>query len=141
MAKNYICHIPYLSKHTSFDRVFCCTSLKWWHFEIFWDLIFSIFEIFIFLKFWFSGLLGWERGRGVKGRKMTQNNKKNLFIDKWEKEILRCAHILHMCVIFSFLSDFLSSVRSKSKQQRINTVTFKFFCIIFKHIDPIEELF
>ena len=68
---------------------------------------------------------------------MTQNNKKNLFIDKCEKEILRCAHILHMCVIFSFLSDFLSSVRSKSKQQRINTVTFNFFCIIFKHIDPL----
>ena len=25
---------PYLSKHTSFDCAFCCTSLKWWHLQM-----------------------------------------------------------------------------------------------------------
>ena len=32
MTKNYVCpSTPYLSKHTSYDRVFFCyTNLKWW---------------------------------------------------------------------------------------------------------------
>ena len=37
MAWNYVREsTPYLSKHTSFDRVFCCTSLKWWHQAFAW---------------------------------------------------------------------------------------------------------
>ena len=28
---NYVCGTPYLSKHASFDCVFCYASLKWWH--------------------------------------------------------------------------------------------------------------
>ena len=61
---NYVCDTPYLSKHISCDCVFYCTSLKWWHLQMF----FSVFS-----KFWFSGLLG---ERGVTGQKMAQNNKK-----------------------------------------------------------------
>ena len=34
MTKNYVCHTPYLSKHTSYNHVFCCTSWKWWHFQM-----------------------------------------------------------------------------------------------------------
>ena len=57
MTKNYVCHTPYLSKHTSFDYVFCCTSLKWWHLQI----LFSFFQNFGFLR----------------GAKMTLNDTKN----------------------------------------------------------------
>ena len=74
MTKNYVCHTPYLSKHTSYDLVFCCTSLKLCHFPI----IFSFFK-----KFWFSGLCvcacvggGGMRGGGYEGKKwpkMTKN--------------------------------------------------------------------
>ena len=28
---NYVCGTPYLSKHASFDCVFCYASSKWWH--------------------------------------------------------------------------------------------------------------
>ena len=45
MTKNYVCCTPYLSKHTWFDHVFCCTSLKWWHLQMF----FSFFQNFGFL--------------------------------------------------------------------------------------------
>ena len=34
MSKNYVCCTPYLSKHTSCDCVFCSTSLKWWHLQM-----------------------------------------------------------------------------------------------------------
>ena len=34
MIRNYVCRTPYLSKHTSYDRVFFCTRLKWWHLQI-----------------------------------------------------------------------------------------------------------
>ena len=57
-----------LSKHTSHDRVFCYTSLKWWHLQGFF---------FIFSKFRFFGLLCPEAGRGrgeVTGQKMVQND-------------------------------------------------------------------
>ena len=58
MTKNYVCCTPYQSKHTSHDCVFFCRSLKWWH------------AFFIFLKFWFSGLLGGrEGGRAKNGPK------------------------------------------------------------------------
>ena len=42
---NYVCGTPYLSKHTSFDCVFCYTSLKWWHLR----MIFSFSPNFGFL--------------------------------------------------------------------------------------------
>ena len=49
MAWNYVREsTPYLSKHTSFDRVFCCTSLKWWHLQ----MLFSFLQNFSFLGCW-----------------------------------------------------------------------------------------
>ena len=59
---NYVCWTPYLSKHTSYDCVFCCTSLKWWHLQ----MLFSFFQNLIF---W---VVRWE---GVKRAKMAQNHK------------------------------------------------------------------
>ena len=53
----------YLGKHISYDRVFCCTSLKWWHLQ----MLFSFFKNF--------GFLGCE-GDGLKGQKMAHHNKK-----------------------------------------------------------------
>ena len=47
MTKNYVCCTPYLSKHTSFDHVFCCTSLKWWHLQ----MLFQFFKILVFWVF------------------------------------------------------------------------------------------
>ena len=45
ITKNYVCCTPYQSKHTSFDCVFCCTSLELWHLQI----LFSFFQNFGFL--------------------------------------------------------------------------------------------
>ena len=42
--KNYLCCNLYLSKHASYDCAFCCTSLKWWHLQMF----FSFFSNFVF---------------------------------------------------------------------------------------------
>ena len=56
-------------------------GLKWqkimsvWAFHI-WVSIHYMIAFFIFLKFWFSRLLG---GRGLKGQKTAQNNKKICF--------------------------------------------------------------
>ena len=63
MTKNYVCCTPYLSKHTSIDHVFCCTSLKWWHLQ----MLFQFFKILVFWVF--------REGEG-KGQKMAQNYKK-----------------------------------------------------------------
>ena len=62
MTKNYVCCTPCLSKHTSYNCVFCCTSLKWWHLQM----------LFIFSKFCFSGLLGGWRVKGKKWPKMRK---------------------------------------------------------------------
>ena len=48
MTKNCVCRTPYQSKHTSYDCVFCCTSLKWWHLQ----MLFSFFQNFSFLGCW-----------------------------------------------------------------------------------------
>ena len=64
MTKNYVCaSTPYLSKHTSYDRGFCCTSLKWWHLQ----MLFSFLQNFGFLCC---------QGGGAKRQKMAQNDKK-----------------------------------------------------------------
>ena len=48
--------ISYLSKHTSYDRLFCCTTLKWWHIE----MLFSFFQNF-----------GFQGKRAKNGPKLT----------------------------------------------------------------------
>ena len=84
MTKNYVCQTPYLSKHTSLNRVFCCTSLKWWHCQmLFW----------FFSKFWFSGLLGRKRVKGKKWPKMTKKKlsysiSQEVYIFAWSNELL-----------------------------------------------------
>ena len=55
---------PYLSKNTSYDCVFCYTSLK-----CYLQMIFSFFKCFGFLVCYGWGWWG--------GQKMTRNNKKN----------------------------------------------------------------
>ena len=57
-----VCHIPYLSKHTSCDFVFWYTC----------KMMTSQDGFFISLKFWFSWLLG--RKYGKKWCKMTKNS-------------------------------------------------------------------
>ena len=64
MTKNYVCHIPYLRKHTSYDCDFWYTCVKWWHLQ----KLFSFFFLF-----WFCWLLGVGK---VKWQKMAQNDKK-----------------------------------------------------------------
>ena len=49
MTKHCACDRPYLSKHTSYDSVFCCTKLKWWHLK----MLFSVFQN--------VGFLGWQK--------------------------------------------------------------------------------
>ena len=61
---NYVCRIPYLSKHTSYDCVFLLRKFK---------MMTSPDVCFIFSKFWFLWVI---RGRGVTGQKMGQSGKK-----------------------------------------------------------------
>ena len=53
MTKNYVCRTPNLRKHTSYDRDFWYTKIKWWHFQI------------PFL-FFFKILISRERGQSAK---------------------------------------------------------------------------
>ena len=65
MTKNYVyASILYLKEHTSHDGVFLFHTFK---------MMTSPNGFFISSKFWFSGLLG---GRGLKGQKMGENDKK-----------------------------------------------------------------
>ena len=68
MTKNYVCRTPYLSKHTSYDCVFCCTSLKWWHLQ----MLFSFFQNFGFLSCYNE--MGWGGG-GWKGKELSKMTK------------------------------------------------------------------
>ena len=53
MTKNYVCRVPYLRDHTSYDCHLWCTFLKWWYLQQF----FSFSKIFIFGVF-----------KGIKGK-------------------------------------------------------------------------
>ena len=64
--KNYLCCNLYLSKHTSYDCAFCCTSLKWWHLQMF----FHFFQILFF-----------QVVRGGEGVKRAKNG------PKWQKNL------------------------------------------------------
>ena len=81
MTNNYVCRTPYLSRHTSFDCVFCCWNLKWWHLQM-------------LSSFLFSGLLGVG-----KGQKMAQNDKNNLSHSVSQELYLmwRFWFLVHMC--------------------------------------------
>ena len=81
MTKNYVCCTPYLSKHRSFYHVFCYTRLRWWHLQ----MLFSFFQ-----KCWF---FGW----GIKGQKMTQNNKTNLSLYLRNCTLYDCGFLVHIC--------------------------------------------
>ena len=39
MTIHSLCRTPYLSKHTSYDHVFCCTSLKCWHLQMLFKIL------------------------------------------------------------------------------------------------------
>ena len=62
MTKNYICHTPYLRKHTPYDRDFWDTYVKWWHLQ----MLISFFKKKVVMV--------------VKGQRMTQNDKKFCFL-------------------------------------------------------------
>ena len=59
---NYICHVPFLRNSKAYDHDFLDTGVKWWYQGFF----------FIFMKFWFIGLLG-----GVKEKSIVQNENNN----------------------------------------------------------------
>ena len=86
MTKNYVCRTPYLSKHSSFDCVFC-------------------FQIFDFRCCWVvGGEGGGHRGGGeLKWQKMTQNDKKNFV------SLLISGTALHMTVVLVHLCKMMIS--------------------------------
>ena len=55
---------PYIRKHTSYDRDFWYTCVKWWHIQI----LFSFFQNFQFVGYYGRGGRGSRRG-GSKGKK------------------------------------------------------------------------
>ena len=81
MTKDYVCHPPYLTKHTSLDH-FLLHKFKMMSYPV---------AFFIFSKFWFSGLL-W--GAGGKGQKMVQNDKKQFV------SLCISGNVPHMIVVF-----------------------------------------
>ena len=60
-SKYYICYVPYLRNTIAYDY-FWYPCVKWWYLQVFF---------FIFWKFWFFGLLVWNKGK--KWPKMTKN--------------------------------------------------------------------
>ena len=81
MTKDYVCHPPYLTKHTSLDH-FLLHKFKMMSYPV---------AFFIFSKFWFSGLL-W--GAGGKEQKMAQNDKKQFV------SLCISGNVPHMIVVF-----------------------------------------
>ena len=107
----FVCFIPYLSKHASYDHVFCCTSLKWWHVQ----MLFLFFKI---LVFWFQHL-----GRRAKNDPKSQ---KILFhCVSQELHLIWLWFLVRMCkmmispTIFFFQnSDFLDFSKFINKCQK-----------------------
>ena len=141
MAWNYVREsTPYLSKHTSFDRVFCCTSLKWWHLQ----MLFSFFQNFGFLSCYNE--MGWGGGR-VEGQRIVQNDKTNLSHSvSQELYLIWLWFLVHMCKMmispafffffffFSFLQNsdfrFFQSLSINAKRKLWDLPTF-FTCVWF----------
>ena len=128
MTKNYVCRTPYLSKHTSYNHVFCCTSLK--------DDISRCFYFFKILIFWV--VMGGSKSvkKGPKWQKILSHSvsRKLYLIWLWllvhmckmmispefyffkilifrvfrsssinaKRKFWGVPHLLHMCVLFYF---------------------------------------
>ena len=97
-CKNYVCCTPCLSKHTSFYRGFCCTSLKWWHLQMF----FSFSQNFGFPGSEEGGRTG-GRVKGKKSPKMT----KQVFLTRYLRNCTSygCS-IWYTCVKWWYLQEF-----------------------------------
>ena len=100
MRKNYVCHVPYLKKHTYDFHLWYTYMCK---------MITSTGIFFIFLKI----LIFWVV-RGVKGQKVVQNKKKlylTCYISQ-ETYIIWFSFMVHICKIitstgvFSIFSKF-----------------------------------
>ena len=101
MTKNYVCGItPYLTKHTSYDRVF----------------LLHRFER-IFLKFWFCGLLGAEWVKKAKNGPKWQKILSH-FVSQ-ELYLIWLWFLVHVCKImihpasFFIFSKFISKCQKK----------------------------
>ena len=96
MTKNYVCRTPNLRKHTSYDREFWYTKIKW-HFQI--PFFFFFFLILI------SRVV-----REVKVQKMAQNDKKFLCVSLCISETI--PHLIlvfwYACVKWWCLKQFFS---------------------------------
>ena len=79
MTKKYVCCLPYLSKHTSYDCDFWYIYVKWWHLQ----MIFSFFQNLV---------------RGLNGKKMAQNDKNCLSHSvSQEPYLIWLWFLVHMC--------------------------------------------
>ena len=94
MTKNYVHPTLYLRNRTSYDYDFCYTCVKWWYLQ----QIFSFFQNSDFLGFW--------RGKRAKNDpKFAQiNSSFSSSSINAKKKSWGAPHLLHMCVIFSFLT-------------------------------------
>ena len=115
IRNNYVCaSTPYLSKHTSYDRVFLLHKFK---------MMTSPDDFFHFLKILFFWVV---RGRGLKRQKMTQNNKKiclTSYLRKFTSYDWFSAHICKMIspgnfFIFSSLTFWVFQSSSINKCQK-----------------------
>ena len=103
--KKYVCHTPYLRKHTSYDYDFCYTSVKWWHLQ----MVCSFFQILIFCVV-----------RGVKSQKMAQNEKKFCLSHSISQEpyIIWLWFLVHIFIFSKFwFFRFLGGIKRKKMTQ------------------------
>ena len=97
MTKNYVYRIPYRSKHTSYDCVFCGTSLKCCHLQ----MLFSFF----------SKILGVGSKRAKNDPKL-QNDSNSISVELF---FIWLWLLVHMCklmispAIFFFFSSFFQN--------------------------------
>ena len=122
MTKN-ICCTPYLSKHTSFDRLFCCMSFKWWHLQ----MLFSFCQNFGFLE------KGWKRGKN------DPNDKKMSLSVSQELCLIWLWFLVHMCKIsgnfffhfFKILVFRIFQNSTLSVKKKLRSVSHLHMCVIF----------
>ena len=117
--KNSVCHASHLRKHTSYDCLLWYTCVKW--------LYISRIFFFYFLKM----LIFWV-AIGVKGQKMSQNEKKFclLYSISQEPYIIWLLFVVHMfkmiislVVFFSFSKFWFFRLLGGSKSKKLPNMT------------------
>ena len=139
---NYVCRIPYLSKHTSYDCVFLLHKFK---------MMTSPDVCFIFSKFWFSGLLGGGGNRAENGPKWQKILSHSVSQELYLIWLCFLVHMRKMMISSEFFSVFqksdlsgFSSLSMNGKMKFWDVPHLLHLCVIFSFksaLNFIDKLF